>query len=134
MSPTEVPSARQSQEQQKQAQLNKGRRGLGTDLLDYQYPNHETVDLLAKKVQDLDRNNKIYSSYQVQQEEQDLNAVNDSQNQFSFFDKEAPVQDATKFNRSVNASNFVSSDALVTQQNKKMRVFRQTDIVPQPKN
>ena len=60
-------------------------------MLDYQYPNHETVDLLAKKVQDLDRNNKIYSSYQVQQEEQDLNAVNDTQNQFSFFDKETPV-------------------------------------------
>ena len=40
------------------------------------------------------------------------------------------MKEVHPYNRSVQPSNVVSSDAILIQQNRNMRVFRQSDIIP----
>ena len=42
-----------------------GRRGLGYELLNQKINDKETVNILAKNVQDLERKDKIYNSYSM---------------------------------------------------------------------
>ena len=42
-----------------------GRRSLGYELLNQKLNEHETVNVLAKNVQDLERKSKMYNSYSM---------------------------------------------------------------------
>ena len=66
MTTSVLPSARQAEKAEANRSIGmNGRRSLGYDLLNQKLKDHETVNILAKNVQDLERKNKVYNSYSM---------------------------------------------------------------------